>query len=138
MLKKLTLAVLTSSLIVTSFSAAFGQEDIICPAIVPQSAALSSEGTLGISFSSTTAGDSVDFSQYTPINQNDACFGTYAFDSIANSCLKFLNGIEDPTVVIENPESISSGKSCSAQDAEIQKLAKENRRLKNRIKRLTR
>lgn len=133
MSKKLVFTALLAALSVTGIDSTFAQDDINCAAIVPQYAALSTDGSLGISFT----GENADFSQFTPISQEDPCFGNFAYNEIATSCRRFLDGVGDPIIVIGEPEAIT-GESCSVQDAEIRKLTKENRRLKNKLKRLTR
>lgn len=141
MSKKIILSALLLLSLLATAGSALAQDEIVCAAIVPQSAVLSSDGTIGLSLSSgpVFGPDGTElsyFSQFTPVAMGDSCFGAFAYSMIANSCLNFLNGVEDP-IVVGSPKAIA-GESCSAQDAEIQKLTKENRRLKNKLKRITR
>ena len=118
---KLALSITLSLLISSSL---YAEDFVVCPAVMPQAAGLTSNGELGISFASENPVAS--FSDIASIETGDQCFGNFVIDSMLNACAKFTAEHALKSEVV----------SCSNQDSEIAKLKRANRRLKNRIRNL--
>lgn len=116
-------------------ASASAQSDMrICTTVMPTAAALSSDGTVGIRFSSDSFEETpLYFSSFRPIKTSDYCFSGAAKKMITDSCLLFL--AQDDTPISINPveQQPITAPVCTTKSKRIKDLEKRNARLKSRV-----
>ena len=115
----------------TSVSSSHAQS--LCSSVMPSSAALHSDGTLGIGFQFNTL-FGAKFSQVRPLNPGSSCFTDSAVDFMTQACVSFLEkqGGGSPSRSQITPPAILSA--CSAENEALDILANENMRLKRLLR----
>jgi hypothetical protein len=113
-----------------------------CLMVIPDRAALLSDGTLGIAFGSGF-GSTNRFDGVRPIDPSNQCFGQDAVEFMKRSCVSFLqrNGelpipiTSESNGVVQKPAQLSP-EQCSAANSTIEQLVNENTRLKRAVRAL--
>ena len=124
-------------IIVSGSCFAEGTSDV-CITAVPQSAALSTDGTIGLSFGSSVneAGELAPYFQnFIEYPEDGVCFGDFAVKSLLSACEAF-SAKHNASAISSPQESAPAAASCSAHSSRIAELEAQNNRLKRRIKRL--
>jgi len=115
----------------TSVSSSHAQS--LCSSVMPSSAALHSDGTLGIGFQ-FNALFGAKFSQMRPLSPGSSCFTDSAVDFMKQACVSFLEkqgGGSPSRSQITPPATLSA---CSAENEALDILATENMRLKRLLR----
>ncbi len=115
----------------TSVSSSHAQS--LCSSVMPSSAALHSDGTLGIGFQFNTL-FGAKFSQVRPLNPGSSCFADSAVDFMKQACVSFLEkqgGGSPSRSQITPPATLSA---CSAENKALDILVKENMILKRLLR----
>lgn len=121
------------SIIALSFSSsALAQGNDICPTVMPQAAALTSDGSFGIRFGSSFDGSGQPrplFENFHDVSGSD-CFASDAVRMMRVACENFLAPVHT-LPVLDNPSSPS----CEVEQGAITKLAKEVNKLRRKLRR---
>ena len=115
----------------TSVSSSHAQS--LCSSVMPSSAALHSDGTLGIGFQFNTL-FGAKFRQIRPLSPGSSCFTDSAVDFMKQACVSFLEkqgGGSPSQSQITPPATLSA---CSAENGALNILVKENMRLKGLLR----
>jgi hypothetical protein len=117
--------------------AAEGNTDV-CISVMPQGAALSSDGSIGLTFGASQDENgeaSPHFQDYIEYPADGACFGDFAVKSILSACETF-EAKYSSSEISSPQESAPAALNCQAQSSRIAELEAQNNRLKRRLKRL--
>jgi len=121
---------LSSCALLASFIADTHAQDRLCPAIVPTSAALLSDGTLGVGFGYDGQGKPREgFSNIRSVQEYSGCYSQEARTMMEDICVAFLTTVGVGVNPIVEP-------SCKIEQEALKLSANENVRLKRTIKRL--
>ncbi len=133
---KQLLALLVLTVAASPAAAQTDTSDSPCVSVYPNAVALTSDGVIGSQVgSSGEPGERFSFSRFTAINRTDRCFGASTIRRLRDTCVNFLAETELlPLLPVQGePTTVAS---CTSEKSSIAKLAKRNRQLRRKIKRL--
>lgn len=105
-------------------------QERICPTILPSSAALLSDGTLGVGFPQDINGNpSGGFSNIRPVQEYNGCHTQQARRMMEDMCIAFMTKVRVGVDPVTQP-------SCAIEQEALKLSADENVRLKRVIRRL--
>lgn len=106
-----------------------------CLQVMPQSAALLSDGTLGVAHTGYQPGGSISpFARVRDISPT-SCLGVPAVGMMKRACTAFLERYQPTrTLPVQEPTTATAKDDCSAANGTIDLLVKENEKLKRLVR----